>query len=222
MSGVTGKDRSYWIVRVILYILFHTLLRIEIIGQENLNVDGACLVITNHLSVLDLPLLLTLFPRRGWGLAADKYRRHPIWGPILHLIGVIFVHQGKGDRRALQAALSVLQEGGVVGLNPEGTRSKTGQLQPARTGVAYLAVYTGATIIPVAITGTERAVRALVQMHRQQVRIVIGLPFKLPSSNDPVTGPQLTAYTEFIMCKLAALLPESYRGYYRDRRTPSS
>lgn len=215
MTKVTPRDRLYWIMRSIFSSVFHFLLNIEIEGQENLDIDGACLVVANHLSALDLPLLYIFFPRRGWALAAEEYRLHPIWGPFLHLIGVIFVQRNKVDRRALRAALRILQEGGVVALHPEGTRSRTGQLQEGKRGAAYLATRTTATIIPVAITGSEKIWSALLRLHRQQVRIVVGQPFTLMPMSGPVRGPQLVAHTDFIMCRLAALLPESYRGFYR-------
>jgi len=150
-------------------------------------------------------------------MAAEKYRRHPLFGPILHLTGVIFVRRGTVDRRALGAALKVLRSGGVVVLAPEGTRSKTGQLQQAKEGAAYLASRTDPTIVPVAITGTEKMVDALKRLRRERVRVVIGEPFRLPPAGGPVKGPQLAAYTDLIMCRMAALLPESYRGFYRGR-----
>lgn len=222
MTTITGgkKDRGYWMVRKVFDLIYRVLARIKVVGRENLDVEGPCLVIMNHLSVFDPPLLGILLPRRGWALAAEKYRRHPLFGPILHLTGVIFVRRGKVDRRALRAALKVLREGGVIGLAPEGTRSKTGQLQRAKEGVAYLASRTDATIVPVAFTGTEKMVSALKRLRRGRVRVVVGEPFKLPAANSPAKGPQLAAYTDLIMCRLAALLPESYRGYYRDRCTP--
>lgn len=219
MSG-EKKDRRYWMVRAIFEFAYHVLARIEVVGRENLEVDGPCLVIVNHLSVFDPPLLLTLLPRRGWAMSAEKYRRHPVFGPILYLIGVIFVRRGEVDRRALRAVLKVLREGGMVGLAPEGTRSKTGQLQQAKDGAAYMASRTAATIVPVAIIGTEKMVSALKRLRRERVRVVIGEPFKLPPADGPVKGPQLTAYTDLIMCRLTALLPESYRGFYRDRCAP--
>lgn len=220
MAPTTGRDRGYWIMRAIFGFLLRVVTRIEVIGRENLDVDGPCLVAANHLSVFDPPLLLTLLPRRGWGLAAEKYRRHPLFGPVLHLIGVIYVRRGEIDRRALWAALKVLREGGILGLAPEGTRSKIGQLQQAKDGAAYLASRTDATIVPVVVTGTEKVLCALKRLHRGQVRIVIGEPFKLPPTDGPVKSPQLTAYTDLIMCRLASLLPESYRGFYRDRCAP--
>jgi 1-acyl-sn-glycerol-3-phosphate acyltransferase len=211
------RDRCYWTVRAIFAFIYRILARIKVVGQENLNLDGACLVVVNHLSVFDPPLLGTLLPRRSWALAAEKYRRHPLFGPIMRLVGVIFVRRGEVDRRALRAALKVLREDGVVVLAPEGTRSGTGQLQRAKTGAAYLASRTGATVVPVAITGTEKMVSAVKRLRREQVRVVVGEPFKLPTTGERVKGPQLVAYTDLIMCRLAALLPESYRGYYRTR-----
>ena len=214
------RDIRYLILKKVFSFIYHLLARIEVIGQENFYVDGPCLVVVNHLSVFDPPLLLLLFPRRAWSFAAEKYHHHPLFGPILHLIGVIFVKRGEVDREALRAALKVLREGGAVGLAPEGTRSKTGQLQEAKSGAAYLASRTDATIVPVGVTGTESMVSNLKRLRRGRLKIVVGEPFKLPPSQGRVKGPQLAVYTELIMCRIAALLPESYRGYYRDRCAP--
>lgn len=220
MDRTAGQDRFLWIARTVFDLFFHVMARVEVIGRENLEVDGSCLVVMNHLSVFDPVLLLTLLPRNGWALAAEKYRRYPILGPFLHGLGAIFVRRGEVDRRALRAALKVLREGGLMGLAPEGTRSKTGQLQQAKDGAAYLASRTGATIVPVAIIGTEKMSSALKRLRRGRVRIVVGEPFKLPSANGPAKGPQLAAYTDLIMRRLAALLPEPYQGFYRNRCFP--
>lgn len=212
-----NPDRGYWMVRNFFAFVYRILMRIEVVGRENLEVEGPCLVLLNHLSVFDPPLVGLLLPRRGWALAAEKYRRHPLFGPVMRFVGVIFVRRGEMDRRALRAALKVLREGGLVAMAPEGTRSKTGQLQQAKEGAAYLASRTDATIVPIAIAGTEKVVRSLKRLRRGRVRVVIGEPFKLPPSDGPVKGPQLAAYTDLIMCRLATLLPESYQGFYRDR-----
>jgi 1-acyl-sn-glycerol-3-phosphate acyltransferase len=214
------RDRGYWIMQKIFGLFYRGLAQVEVVGRENLTIEGPCLAVANHLSVFDPPLMLSLYPRRAWALAAEKYRCHRLFGPVLHFIGVIFVRRGEVDRRALRAALKVLREGGVVALAPEGTRSKTGQLQQAKEGAAFLASRTDTTIVPVGITGTEKMLSALKRLRRQRVRVVVGEPFKLPHASGPVKGPQLAAYTDLIMCRLAALLPESYRGYYRDRCAP--
>ncbi len=222
MTGLSERknNRVYWLVRAAFAFIYRILAHIDVVGRDNLDVDGPCLIILNHLSIFDPPVVGILLPRRGWGLAAEKYRRHPLFAPFLHLVGAIFVRRGKVDRQALRAALKVLRGGGVLALAPEGTRSETGQLQQAKEGVAYLASRTGATIVPVAITGTEKMLRSLMRLRRGRVRVVIGEPFKLPPANGSTKGSQLAAYTDLIMCRLASLLPEYYRGFYRGRCLP--
>ncbi|MFZ5918616.1 MAG: lysophospholipid acyltransferase family protein [Chloroflexota bacterium] len=208
----------YRTMRRIFAWVYRLLMRIEVTGLENFEVAGPCLVVVNHLSVFDPPLLQILYPRRAVAFAADKYRRHPVFSPIMGLIGnVIYIRRGEIDRQALRAALEVLRAGGTMGLAPEGTRSKIGQLQRAREGAAYLASRTDATIVPVGISGTETVLSNLKRLRRSRVRAVVGQPFKLPPVDGPVKGAQLAANTDRIMCRIAALLPESYRGYYRHR-----
>jgi 1-acyl-sn-glycerol-3-phosphate acyltransferase len=220
MSNDAPKDRRFWIVRKIFALIYHFIVRIEIVGQDHFHVDGPCIVVANHLSVFDPPLALILFPRRAWGFAAEKYRRHPLFSPILNLIDVIYIKRGEVDRQALRAALKVLRRGDALGVAPEGTRSEIGQLQRGKEGVAYLASRSNATIVPAAITGTENVIANLKRLRRTPVRLVVGEPFKLPPAGGGSARQQLAAYTDLIMCRIAALLPESYRGYYRHRCAP--
>ncbi|MBI4769400.1 MAG: 1-acyl-sn-glycerol-3-phosphate acyltransferase, partial [Chloroflexi bacterium] len=118
----------------------------------------------------------------------------------------------------IKAALLALQEGNVLGLAPEGTRSKvTHALQEGKTGAAFLALATGATVLPVGLTGTERIGRALRRLRSAPVRVCIGKPLQLAARGEngrKGRRPQVQAVTDEIMCQIAALLPEEYRGVY--------
>lgn len=147
----------YRIVKMITSLIYRLLARIEIVGVENVPQEGPYIVICNHLSSFDPPLLLIALPVRMTVLAADKYRNHPIVGPFMSSMGAIYVHRGEVDRQALRACLDFLRGGGIMGMAPEGTRSPTGALQEGRTGVAYLASRAEVPILPVAVTGTEKS-----------------------------------------------------------------
>lgn len=205
----------YRIVRIIISLIYRLLARMEVVGTENVPQEGPCIVICNHLSSFDPPLLLVAVPLRMTVLAADKYRGHPIFGPFLSSMGAIYVRRGEVDRQALRACLDVLREGGVIGIAPEGTRSTTGALQEGRTGVAYLASRAGVPILPVAITGTEKLPASLKRLRRGQMKAVIGEPFTLPTTEGKARGEQLKEFTKLIMRRLASMLPEEHRGVYR-------
>jgi 1-acyl-sn-glycerol-3-phosphate acyltransferase len=188
--------------------------------QENTFLDDPAplIIISNHLSWVD-PLFLALsIHRRIAFMAKEELFRSPFWRPLLHGLGSFPVRRGQIDRKALRKASELLSQGLVLGIFPEGRRNPDAQLQPAHLGTAFIALHTDAFILPVGITGTEKikervkSVNAL--LRRPQVVVNIGEPFKLPPVNGKLTHAQLALFTDFIMRRVAELLPESYRGVY--------
>ena len=156
-------------------------------------------------------------PRRLYPLAADKWRRKPVIGQLVASVGAISIRRGEVDRRALRRAVEALEQGKVLGIAPEGTRSKTGALQEGRAGAAYLACLTGVPLLPVGVIGVEKVLGRLRRLRRPQVRVVIGRSFTLPPllSKAGSRSKCLREYTTQIMLRIAELLPEEYRGVYR-------
>jgi 1-acyl-sn-glycerol-3-phosphate acyltransferase len=111
-----------------------------------------------------------------------------------------------------------MKEGGMLVIAPEGTRSKTGTLQPGKQGVAYLAAKSGYPILPVALTGTEDryALQQLKRLRRVHITGTAGklIYVEMPQGKD--RDKALQAHTDEIMCQIGAMLPESYRGVYSD------
>ena len=171
-------------------------------------------MVTNHLSAFDSPLLLTVCPHTIRAFAAAKHKRNPLYGPLLALMGSVWVRRGNVDRRALNGALDVLRRGQVLGMAPEGTRARgVYALQKGKTGPAYIATRAGVRIVPVGVTGTEKIKHNLPRLRRTDVRVVVGQPFRLPESGQ-VERQKLHEYTDLIMHAIADLLPEEYRGVY--------
>ena len=208
--------RLYAILRAVVRFLVRLLTRTEIRGLENIPERGPCLIITNHLSAIDPPLILAMFPTPITVFAADTHRHEFLVGVLMHHMGAIWVKRGEVDREALRAALQVLQEGGVIGIAPEGTRSRTGGLLKGRIGAAYLAAHAQVPLIPVALVGTEVGLPSLFRLSRPRITVTIGSPFQLPNSDRRPTRQDLDTYTDIIMRTLAKMLPERYRGVYRD------
>ncbi|RPI58383.1 MAG: 1-acyl-sn-glycerol-3-phosphate acyltransferase, partial [Chloroflexi bacterium] len=202
--------------RGVVAILLRILARLRIEGREEIPRQGPFILATNHLHWLDSPLVAVTFPYRVYVFAADKWAKHWLLGPFFRSLGAIFVRRGEVDRQALRQAVEVLQGDGVLGMAPEGTRSKTGGLQPARTGAAYLAYRAGVPILPVACTGQEKVFPALRHLRRATVRVSIGTPFYPPPVEGKATSAEVQAFTDEIMYRLAAMLPPEYRGVYRD------
>jgi len=178
---------------------------------------GPFIIATNHLKFLDPPLVLASIPYRYvTALAAEKWeKRWPInW--LLKSVGAIFVHRGEVDRRALSKCLDVLQQGGILGLAPEGTRSPTGMMQRGKPGVAYLATRADVPIVPVGMSGQERIFAEWRRLRRPRVVVRIGEAFKLQPVTGGRRGEQLQARTDEVMRRIAALVREDLRGVYAD------
>jgi 1-acyl-sn-glycerol-3-phosphate acyltransferase len=184
-------------------------------GLENLPSSGPYLLVINHLSFFDLPFVFgVLGSENVTGWAAEKYQRHPIFGPILKLAGGIFIERGQVDRDAISRAVAWLQHGNIFGMSPEGTRSKTHALARGKTGAAYLAHEAGVQLIPIGIHGTEQAWSCWLRLRRPTFTMRVGQPFHLPDMDPNQRQARLRSDTDEIMCRIAALLPTQYRGYY--------
>ena len=205
------------IIRAVFRFLFKYLSRLEVTGLENIPAQGACILAVNHLGWIDPALVLALLERDDvTGLVADKYLRHPFFSRIVNAVNGIWINREHADINALRAARNFLLSGGMLGIAPEGTRSRTGALIAAKTGVAYLAEKARVPILPVALWGTEKAIRELLRLRRPALKIRFGKPFHLPSLEGGDRSAALQRNTDEIMCQIAAMLPPQYRGVYVD------
>ncbi|MGQ9849973.1 MAG: lysophospholipid acyltransferase family protein [Aggregatilineaceae bacterium] len=187
-------------------LLLFLVARYEIIGKENIP-DPPYIVVSNHMSFWDIPAINYATPFGTVGLAARKYKGTRL-EPLFRLYPLIWVEQFSADRRALRDAITVLKAGVPLGIAPEGTRSRVGALIQGRAGVAFIATRANVPILPACVWGTEK----ILKRPRPKVVARFGKPFRLPEGH--ASGDELEAYTERIMCAIAALLPEKYHGYY--------
>jgi len=206
----------YRLARGVIALLLHTVARLHIEGRERIPSQGPFILVTNHLHWLDSPLVGVTIPCRAYVFAGEKWEKHWLLGPFLRSLGTIFVRRGEVDRQALRRALEVLRGGGVLGMAPEGTRSKTGALQEGRTGAAYLAFRAGVPLLPMVCTGQEKVFSELRHLRRARVRLLVGPPFSPPQVEGKASSAEIQALTDEIMARLAAMLPPEYRGVYRD------
>lgn len=193
--------------------------QVEVEGLENLPSQGNYIATSNHVGRLEVILAFHFVNRDDLILIiAEKYRGSAFWRWLASMVDGIFIDRYNADFAALREVLKRLKKGGILAIAPEGTRSKSGQLLEGHLGAAFLAVKSGAPVIPVAITGSEdRAVLAnFKRLRRAQVRVRVGKAYTLPPLTPGDREAQLRKHTDEIMCQIAALLPESYRGYYKD------
>ena len=135
---------------------------------------------------------------------------------MVSVIRGIWLNREEIDTRALRAARDHLKSGGVLGIAPEGTRSQTGGLIQAKTGVAFLADQAGVPILPVGVSGTWKITKEILTLRRPRINVKFGEPFTLPPIDRKERDAGLNRNTDEIMCRIAALLPPENRGEYAE------
>ena len=202
------------------YLILPVYTRVTVVGLENVPRSGPLIVVANHLNDGDPGLLLTRIPRRVVFMAKAELFNYPFLKQFMDLLAFP-VHRNEADLKALRQAQEVLKEGLALGMFPEGRRSGgDARLGEAWPGAALVALRSGAPLLPVAITGSQRLALPGLFLHpfrRDRVLIRIGEPFGLdrPARIDSAAAKD---GTDVIMAQIAALLPPEYRGYYGEER----
>ncbi len=203
-----------WLIRVVINLIAH----VEIQGYENIPKEGGFVIATNHLGRLDVTLLFYALEGDFILPVAEKYEHHWLFGPIGAAMGGIWLDRFNADVGSIREILARMKAGGILVIAPEGTRSKTEAMAEGKPGAAYLAMKAGVPILPIGLAGTEDrvVVSQLKRLKKSHIKVFAGPAFTLP----PVKGRErdaiLKQYTDEIMCRIGALLPEKYRGVYAD------
>lgn len=214
-AGIKFDNMLYALLRPLAWLLTHLVCRYRASGREHVPLSGPLLVVANHLSWYDPILLALVLSRRVWFFAKIEVFRWPIVGWLCRMTGQIPVHRGEGDRAALEKALAYLREGKALIVFPEGTVERQEQMITAHTGMAMLAVRTGATVLPIGHTGTRRILRSL-RSWFPRVTIHIGEPL-VPVMPEGVSHKAaLQMITRDVMLRIAGMLPRERRGVYNE------
>ena len=205
--------RAFW--RGFCKLLLAILTKRTVEGLENFPRKGPALVVVNHLGDADGPLLVGTLPASLDALGKIELYDFPILGKLMEWYGIIWLHRGRADRRALKAALEGFAEGRIILIAPEGRYSLTGGLEEGQYGASYLALKADVPVIPVGVVGTEnaRVYGHLKRLRRAPVTLMVGKAFRLSQQAD--RRERMRDGTDKIMQALADLLPETYRGSYR-------
>jgi 1-acyl-sn-glycerol-3-phosphate acyltransferase len=207
----------YYIARGLLIGLLKLLTRWRVKGRGNVPREGPVLVVANHLSLADPPLLGVSLGRKVIFMAKEELFRSPVSAYFVGGLGSFPVHRGRLDRGALRRSQQVLADGLALAMFPEASRSRSGKLKNALPGSALIACRGGVPILPVGITGTEKLRGIGWLFRRPRLMVNIGQPFSLPPVEGRLTREKLAEYTELIMRRIAGLLPIEYQGVYKER-----
>jgi 1-acyl-sn-glycerol-3-phosphate acyltransferase len=210
------KRIAYAVVRSLLRLALLLLTRACVRGLEHLPRTGAGIVVSNHVAAADPVVLIAVLPR-PIALMSKAENARGVLKLLMSLVGAFTVRRGAADRRALQVAERVLEQGRLLCMFPEGTRSASGVLGSAHGGAALLALKSAAPIIPVAITGTPRIfLRHFPWLGRPRVTVTVGAPFDVRAPAGTAQRDDRERITGEIMMRIAALLPPELRGAHAD------
>ena len=201
----------YELLRAVLLLLMAVLARVRLRGRYNVPRQGPYIVLANHLSWMDVPLIPAYLPGKVIYMAKEELFLGKI-GWVVRFLGAFPVKRGEGDRQALRAADELLKRGKVLVIFPEGTRSKTHTLGKAHSGMGMIALRAGVPVVPVAIWGSENVLKKF----GARVTISYGEPLVLRPKGNKITREDIDNATEEVMRRIAAMLPKEYRGTYSE------
>src|SRR5919109_3161273 len=208
-----------YLIRALIRLIFNLIARVDVSGYENLPKDTSFVIASNHLGIVDVPIAFYALNR--WDMfvvIGEKWRDVGLFRWVGKHFNFIFIDRFNPDIKALRTIISLMEKNNILVIAPEGTRSRTGALIEAKRGVSYLATKLKRPIVPVAITGTEDKdiISNLRRLRRSHITVTAGPAFTLPPLPRENRDEILKNYTDEIMCRIAALLPEKYRGVYAD------
>jgi 1-acyl-sn-glycerol-3-phosphate acyltransferase len=188
----------YRFAKAVVNSIFRPLYRIEGIGLEHIPKEGGVLLCSNHISNFD-PIVVGILPKRDvYYMAKEELFKVPVFGKIVSMCNAFPVKRGMSDREALRKGLNVLKDGHILGLFPEGHRSKTGELGKGLAGAGFFALRAEAAVVPCAIIGPYQAFRKL--------KVVYGKPIDMAELRK--TKASAEQVTELIMSEIHKLIKE--------------
>lgn len=177
----------YKIVKNVLWIIFKLYNRLEVSGVENIPQKGGVIIAPNHTSYLDPLIIGCCFPQAIHSFGKEELFRVPVLGWFIRKISAIPLKRGGVDREAMRKAVELLKKGEALLLFPEGTRSSDGMLLPAKPGISMIAYQSKATIVPVYISGSNRALSRKSSMLRPtKIKVYYGCPIYKSCENDKI------------------------------------
>jgi len=207
----------FWFINTFVKIGTTILCRIDAPELQKVPKQGPLIIYSNHTGQVEVPLMFThLQPRPITGIAKVETWDGRFLRFIFNLWEAIPIRRGEADMVAMRKSLEALEKGMILAIAPEGTRNKTGVLIKAYPGVITLALRSEAPLLPIAHWGGENFLSNLKRLKRTDFHIRVGEPFKLDPGEGRVTREKRQQMVDEMMYRLAALMPEYYRGAYSD------
>ncbi len=175
---------GYWIERRVCDILFHTLWPLRVRGAKNIPKEGPVILVCNHLSMVDPFVVAYGVHRVICYMAKAELFRNPVVSLIVRVTGAFPVDRARMDTATMRTAMTVLKDGYMLGMFPEGTRSTSGDMQEFRVGALRLAARTRTPIIPAAIYNTDRALPPGKLPRPARIGITFGPPIEFTELYD--------------------------------------
>ena len=206
-----------WFVNTVIKAIAHILLKIDARELKKVPMKGPLLAVANHVNFLDAPVVIVmLHPRPTTGFVKKESWDNPLHAFLFNVWGGIPIDRDIADFSAFRKAKEALNEGKILAVAPEGTRSHDGRMIRGKPGIAILARQCDVPILPLAYYGHEHFVENLKHLKRSPMRIRVGEPFKINWDGKSRDKEPLQAVTDAMMLEVADLLPENYRGVYAD------
>jgi 1-acyl-sn-glycerol-3-phosphate acyltransferase len=204
-----------WLVNTVIRFILHILLRIDSSELAKVPQKGPLLAVANHINFLDAPVLIThLQPRPVTGLVKRESWDNPAMAFLFNVWGGIPIDRSIADFAAFNEAKMALNEGKILAVAPEGTRSNDGCLIRGKPGITILASKTDVPILPIVYYGHEDFRANIRKLKRTRMTIKVGKPFKINLHGDQKNKEVVQAATDAIMLEIADLMPKKYHGVY--------
>ncbi len=208
---------AYQLVTYSIRVLTRILCDVDDSQLINVPERGPLILACNHINFMEVPLVFThLQPRKVTAFAKSETWENPVMGYLFNLWGAIPIQRGEADAAAFRKAVDALEQGKILAITPEGTRSENGQMGQGHPGIVMLAQRSNIPILPLVYFGSEKLRDNIHKFKRTDFHIRVGKQFKLKFEATRVDREIRGRMIDEIMYQMAVLLPEEYRGYYSD------
>jgi len=204
----------FYICRAFVQAAFNLLMRIKVNGRENIPPAVKLIIMANHMTYAEPQLVGSLIRRKMRFAAKEGFFKHKLTKIIMESFGCFPIHRGVADRKTIRLMEQYVNDGFALVIFPEGQRSLNAELIQALHGTAMIAHHTGAFILPVGISGTEKLKGWNWVFKRPEITVNFGKPFQLPSNDDKLSREDAT---KLIMSRISDLLPPEYHGVYAEQ-----